>query len=124
YALEMHKIAKQHSDNVYHCLVCANESLSTDCGSEYCYSCCSDFFGSRFLNCPYCNSERSMIYDALNIGVQLDRTIRALCLNCNSDDIVYHCDICGAVICLEASAGDGKCDFGFCEEEGTGEANR
>ena len=115
YADQMHKVAKDHSDCVYKCVHCGNHSLATsDFENEHCYSCCDDFIGVSFINCPYCNSEKSMVYDALNIDCQPDKAIRALCLNCGEDDMVYYCKKCDAQVPLEAYAGTGKCFNGFC----------
>ena len=115
YAYEMYKVAKEQSDFVYECIHCGNESLAVDYGNELCYSCCSDFTGAGFIDCPYCKSRGAMIYDALNIDAQDDFTIKSLCLKCKEDDMVYHCKKCDAEVALEAYAGRGKCHFGYCE---------
>lgn len=115
YAYEMHKIAKENSLHVYPCIHCGNESLAVDIGEEYCYSCCEDLSQAGFIDCPYCKSERSMIYDALNIDCQIDRTLKGLCLKCEEDDLVYVCKECGAEVALEANISLGKCSPGFCE---------
>jgi ligand-binding sensor protein len=115
YAYQMYKAAKEQSDFVYKCVHCGNESLAVDSGNEHCYSCCSDFTGAGFIDCPYCKSRGAMIYDALNIDAQRDFSIRALCLKCEEDDVVYYCKKCDAEVALEAYAGDGKCHLGYCE---------
>ena len=115
YAHEMHKVAKENAEHVYCCVHCGNDSLSVDYGAEYCYSCCEDLSHAGFINCPYCKSKRSMVYDALNIDCQKDRTLRGLCLKCGEDDLVYVCKKCGAEVALEANIGEGKCCPGFCQ---------
>lgn len=114
YANEMHKIAINHSDYVYKCVHCDNESLAVDFPYAYCYSCCDNFIGVGFIDCPYCKSEYSMIYDTLNIDGQPDRTIRGLCLKCDTDDLVYHCDKCDTIIALEGDISEERCYYGFC----------
>ncbi|MBL3825873.1 MULTISPECIES: hypothetical protein [unclassified Marinobacter] len=118
YAHEMHRVAKDQSKFVYECVHCGNESLAIDSGNEHCYSCCSDFTGAGFIDCPYCKSRGAMIYDALNIEAQVDFTIGALCLVCKEDDLVYLCKTCGAEVALEASIGFGKCHLEYCQSEG------
>tara|TARA_R110002167_G_C12542647_1_gene640152 strand:- start:49 stop:963 length:915 start_codon:yes stop_codon:yes gene_type:complete len=115
YAYEMHKVAKENSDNVYCCVHCNNDSLAVDFGEEYCYSCCEDLSQAGFIDCPYCNSKRSMVYDALNINCQNDRTLRALCLKCQEDELVYVCSECESEVALEANIGLRKCCPDFCE---------
>lgn len=115
YAYEMYKAAKLQSAFVYKCVHCENESLAVDYGNEHCYSCCSDFTGAGFIDCPYCKSRSSMIYDALNIDEQGDFTIKGLCLKCKKNDMVYHCQKCNDKIALEACTGNKKCYFGHCE---------
>lgn len=115
YAYEMYKAAREQSDLVYKCVHCENESLAVDYGNEHCYSCCADFTGAGFIDCPYCKSLGAMIYDALNIDAQGDLTIRALCLKCKEDNMVYHCNKCDKVVPLEACAGERKCHLGYCE---------
>ncbi len=117
YAKEMNRIAKQNSNNVYRCIHCGNNSLATDHSEEYCYSCCAELSHAGFIDCPYCKSERSMIYDALNISLQGDHTIKGLCLNCSSDDLVFLCEKCGVEIALEADGDEDKCHPGFCAVE-------
>lgn len=114
YAEEMNKVAKEQSDFVYKCIHCDNESLAVDYGNEHCYSCCADFSGAGFIDCPYCQSEVTMIYDALNIDAQVDSTIRALCLQCREDELVYHCKKCDSNVALEAYAGEDKCNLEYC----------
>ena len=115
YAHEMSKVARENAEHVYRCIHCGNDSLAVDYGAEYCYSCCEDLSLAGFIDCPYCKSERSMIYDALNIDAQVDRTLRGLCLKCRRDDLVYVCKICDSEVALEANIGDGKCCPDFCE---------
>ena len=117
YAYEMNKIAKEHSHNVYACIHCGIESLATDYGDEHCYSCSTDFNLAGFIDCPYCKSKNSMIFDALNIEFQNDRTLKGLCLKCDEDDMIYHCPECDSLVPLEAYAGKEKCSPGFCEWE-------
>lgn len=114
YAEEMNKVAKEQSDFVYKCVHCENESLAVDYGNEHCYSCCADFSGAGFIDCPYCKSEVAMIYDALNIDAQVDSTIRALCLQCSEDELVYHCKKCDSNVALEAYVGEDKCNLEHC----------
>lgn len=115
YAYEMHKVAKENSEYVYPCIHCGNDSLAVDFGNEYCYSCCQDLSHAGFIDCPYCKSKRSMVYDALNISYQTDRTIKAQCLKCHEDELVYLCKACESEVALEANIGFGKCLPGFCE---------
>ena len=116
YAEQMKVVAREKSDCVYECVHCGIESLATDdFGNEHCYSCCADLIGTGFINCPYCNAKKSMIYDALNIDCQSDRTIKGLCLNCGEDDMIYSCNKCDSEVPIEAYMGNGKCHIGFCE---------
>jgi len=115
YAYEMYKVARENSETVYRCLHCGNDSLATDYGSEYCYSCCEDFSHAGFIDCPYCKAKRAMVYDTLNIEYQSDKTIKGLCLKCDEDDLVYVCKKCESEVPLEANIGRGKCCPGFCE---------
>jgi hypothetical protein len=115
YTYEMHKVAKENSYNVYPCVHCNNDSLAVDFGEEYCYSCCEDLSQAGFIDCPYCNSKRSMIYDALNIDCQNDRTLKAVCLKCEEDELVYVCKECESEVALEVNIGLGRCCPGFCE---------
>ena len=115
YAYEMHNVAKENAKNVYNCIFCGNHSLAVDFGAEHCYSCGRDFNHAGFIDCPYCKSERAMIYDAMNIDNQKDRIIKGRCLKCENDDLVYLCKQCGAEVALEAEAGKGKCRPGFCQ---------
>lgn len=116
YAEQMKAVAREHSDCVYKCVHCGIESLATDdFDNEHCYSCCADLSGAGFINCPYCKAKKSMIYDALNIDCQSDRTIKGLCLNCDEDDMVYSCKKCDSEVPIDAYAGHGKCFYGFCE---------
>ncbi len=118
YAEQMKAVAREHSDCVYRCVHCGIESLATDdFDNEHCYSCCSDLSSAGFINCPYCKAKKSMIYDALNIDCQSDRTIKGLCLNCDEDDMIYSCKKCDSEVPIEASISLGKCRPGFCEFE-------
>lgn len=117
YALEMNRKAKENAENVYTCIHCNNESLAVDYGEEYCYSCCENYHFAGFIDCPHCNSKRAMIYDALNIDSQIDRTLPGVCLSCKTDDLIYACECCGAEVALEANRGKEKCHPGFCEEK-------
>ncbi len=109
YAGEMHSIAKESSLYVYRCIHCDHDSLATESGIKYCYSCNEDFSLLGFIDCPYCKSKRSMIYDSLNIGMQHDRAIKGRCLQCYSDDIVYECVKCGRPVALEGDMSDERC---------------
>lgn len=115
YAYEMSKVARENAMHVYRCIHCGNNSLAVDYGDEHCYSCCEDLNHAGFIDCSYCKSKRSMIYDALNIDCQIDRTLRGLCLNCGDDDLVYVCKKCGSEVALEANIGEGKCCLDFCQ---------
>lgn len=115
YAYEMYKVAKENSDNVYRCIHCNNDSLAVDFGEEHCYSCSEDLSQAGFIDCPYCESKRSMIYDSLSISCQNDRTVRALCLKCQEDELVYVCNECESEVALEANIGLGKCSPDFCK---------
>lgn len=115
YAYAMHKVAQENAKNVYRCVHCGNDSLAIEVGEEHCYSCGEDLSHAGFIDCPYCKSERSMIYDALNIGNQKDRTMRGLCLKCENDDLVYLCEKCDSEVALEGNAGANKCHPGFCQ---------
>ncbi|EGQ9275220.1 hypothetical protein K5B43_003823 [Vibrio parahaemolyticus] len=115
YAGEMYRVAKEYSDNVYDCVHCGNKSLAVDIKNEQCYSCGALYLGLGFIDCPYCNSNNSMIYDALNIKGQPDLTIKGLCLECKEDDIVYLCKKCWRSVALEGYVGLEKCHPEYCE---------
>jgi ligand-binding sensor protein len=116
YAKQMEKVARENSSCVYKCIHCGIESLVTDdFDNEHCYSCCADLSGAGFINCPYCKAKKSLVYDALNIDCQSDRTIKGVCLSCDEDDMVYLCKKCDSEVPIEACIGEGKCFYGFCE---------
>ena len=111
YSLEMNQEAKKYADNVYDCIHCGNNSL----GDDYCYSCCSTFNLFGFIDCPYCKSESSMIYDALNIKEQKDHIIKGVCLKCKEDELIYLCSKCESEIALESNIGSNQCRPDFCQ---------
>ncbi|NVZ64804.1 hypothetical protein HX857_18540 [Pseudomonas gingeri] len=118
YAEQMHRKALNFSKYVYKCFYCGNNSLAAgDYGNEHCYSCNQDYFHVGFADCARCDSRYSLIYDKLNIGIQSDRTLKGICMNCDEDDLVYSCGVCDSVVALEGTHYE-KCHPHYCSEEG------
>lgn len=74
-------MAREENKVVYYCPICSNETLSEN--KNVCYCCLSAFddkhiFG--FIDCDFCASKDSVIYDKLNIHNDGSHMIRGLCL--------------------------------------------
>lgn len=85
----------------YYCPTCSRRFLTP---SKKCLGCLLDVSSESgafgYIDCKFCGMESSVIYDRLNIDLNRGM-LRGLCLNCESDTIVYKCPKCGRVYDLE-----------------------
>jgi hypothetical protein len=95
----MSKLAAQASEDVYKCIFCNQRTFAQE--KNLCYCCNYNLSLCGFLDCCYCGSKKSVVYDKLNIGYQVDHSLRGLCLNCDSDCIVFECPKCQTAYNLE-----------------------
>lgn len=96
---------------MYFCPICSRTLVTPH---KRCVGCLVDlnFTGAYgFVSCGFCG-EDMVVYDACNIDS--NREMRALCLNCKNDTIVYKCKKCGSVVNLELFD-DTKCHPSYCE---------
>ena len=117
YRTEMEELAKQSATTVYLCPICSNYSLNFD--NKFCYTCLSVFDDDStygFLDCDYCNSKESVIYDRLNVHFN-DHIIRGLCLECKEDALVYECPICSYSYNIDTNlSGGNNCNNAICKK--------
>ena len=95
YIEAMHSLVKEISfysgNEILRCVVCNNRTLIQY--GKYCYCCNFDYEDFRLINCDYCEEERTVLYDNLNI--KLNQNIaRGLCLFCENDGVIFRCPQC------------------------------
>ncbi|PKA23951.1 hypothetical protein CH381_23120 [Leptospira sp. mixed culture ATI2-C-A1] len=101
YKDSMVNFAITQTETIWYCLICDNKTLNPV--SKYCYTCAMNFNDSitfGFINCKYCKSNKSVVYDKLNIRIN-NNTTKALCLNCREDTYIYECPECEGIYDLE-----------------------
>jgi hypothetical protein len=64
------------------------------------------------IDCDYCKTKRSVIYDNLNIALNNNET-KGLCLNCDNDGIIFECPKCGLAHNIETKF-EGVCNKDNC----------
>jgi len=91
YIEAMERVSKENTDSVFKCIVCNNRTFSKF--EEYCY--CCNFITEDFktIDCVHCKETKSVIYDNLNIELNKN-SARGLCLNCDTDGMIYQCPVC------------------------------
>ena len=86
-------------DDIKYCVNCLNESWVFNKGDWECFTC--GFKGSEqafgFIDCPKCNAEGELVYDACNVGI--NEFIRAKCSKCGQFSFVSKCKSCRNVKC-------------------------
>lgn len=76
------------------CFECNNETLTTlPGGNHYCFSCGYQIFTGHapYIDCPYCKSEKTAVYDSLNDD---DGIYRGKCISCEETLLVAKCGLC------------------------------
>lgn len=92
YVEEMEKLAENFGGNVYYCPECYKKTFSTE--NNICYCCNLNFkYAVEYVDCPSCNSKKSIVFDCLNIGDN-NNIITGLCLNCDTKINVFKCPKC------------------------------
>lgn len=100
------KLFDEYGD-LYWCPHCGKQLLVP---SKICFGCMENLaYSTDYLKCKYCG-KKTLIYDKLNIDI--NGSLRALCINCNEDTIVYKCPHCENVYDLEAP--EEHCYEGYC----------
>lgn len=98
--------------NPYYCPICSKRLLTP---SKKCLGCLTDIsahtkaFG--YIDCKICGAESAVVYDSLNIANN-NGVLRGMCVNCQSDTIVYQCPRCGQAYDLEGFGNN--CKPGHC----------
>ncbi|MBQ8180390.1 MAG: hypothetical protein IJ010_00200 [Ruminococcus sp.] len=112
------KLEDEYSE-MYFCPICSRRLVTP---YMRCLGCLGDLgitldmnddpsFG--FVECQYCGTN-TVVYDKANIDI--NTTLRGLCLRCEEDTTVYKCPKCGSVTNLEAFDSE-KCRFDYCAFE-------
>ncbi|WP_234685087.1 hypothetical protein [Bradyrhizobium monzae] len=89
YQYHVEKIAREYSRVVLRCPMCDQKAFS-----DYelkCFSCGYEDPSIRLLTCEHC-SERSVIYDHLNLDI--NKKLPTLCLICGKRQEVFKCTSC------------------------------
>lgn len=85
----------------YFCPICSQKFLTP---SKKCLGCLidvgDDIAAFGYIDCKFCGMESSVIYDRLNIDIN-EGMARGMCINCQSDTLVYECSNCGGAFDLE-----------------------
>lgn len=90
------KLIDEYKD-LYWCPHCGRQLLVP---SKICFGCMANFdYGVGYLKCKWCG-KNTLVYDELNIDC--NKSIRALCINCQNDTIVYKCPHCKNVYDMES----------------------
>lgn len=103
YIEAMEMLAASTGSKVYTCIHCNNRTLSVD--FEYCYCCNAHYYDYNLIKCDYCK-EKSVIYDNLSIELN-NNTARGLCLNCDTDGVIFQCPKCEMAHNIETNPDDG-----------------
>jgi hypothetical protein len=98
YQYHVKKLAEQHSKVVLRCPMCEHVAFSDR--ELKCFSCTFEDPFADLLECPKC-SERSVIYDHLNLDI--NEKLPSLCLNCGDRQEVFKCSSCQEPIIGEVS---------------------
>lgn len=103
------KLFDDYGDS-YWCPHCDRQLLVP---SKICFGCMENFnYSAGYLKCKYCG-KKTLIYDKLNIDT--NGSLRALCVNCHEDTIVYKCPHCENVYDWEGL--EEACYEGYCKYE-------
>ncbi|MCW7471715.1 hypothetical protein [Leptospira kanakyensis] len=118
YINEMYNLASANNSKVFNCIFCNNKTLGM---SEFiCYSCLTEYDNKNiygFTDCVFCKTQKSVIYDRLNISNN-DHITKGLCLKCDIESLVYECSICETNYNLEFNEnGEKQCKKGFCKND-------
>lgn len=84
-----------YGSNGYVCSKCGKETMFLDVydGFAKCVS-CGECFMAAYADCAICNSKRTVIYDQLNIDINMN-IMPGFCYQCRKHPKVYQCPICG-----------------------------
>jgi hypothetical protein len=94
FTTEALKYANNEFNSQKYCLLCHQKTLVDYYNEWRCVLCCyqvSDI-AVGFINCPYCLENGSVIYDKLNIDINIK--INGLCCKCKKIIDVAHCKNC------------------------------
>lgn len=84
-----------YDSNVYVCPNCKKEAMFLDVydGFSKCVS-CGTCFEAAYADCAICNSEKTVVYDHLNISFNMN-VMPGFCYQCQKHPKVYQCPVCG-----------------------------
>lgn len=94
----------------YYCPICDRKLLTPH---KKCLGCLNNFSDTQiygYIKCARCKEEM-VIYD--NCNIDINTTLRGMCLYCLQDTVVYKCPKCGSVTNLEA-LNPNDCRFDYC----------
>lgn len=95
--------AYDSGNDVRLCFECSNETLTTLDDEHYCFCCGFRIFSGHapYIDCPYCNGQRTAVYDSLN---SQDGIFRGKCIACEEDLRVAKCAFCDVEVFPEVFA--------------------
>ena len=114
YVTAMESYAAKMADPVWTCIGCFHRTYSPV--DDYCYICGHETLaGYRRIDCGYCGTKDSVIYDNWDIHNSGNHHImRGMCLNCEEDTDVFECPVCGEAHDITKNFEQDYCDEGHC----------
>ncbi len=91
----MEQYAAKNANPVWTCIGCFHRAYSP--ALDLCYCCGYETLtGYRRVDCGYCGTKDSVIYDNLDIHNEGNHhMMRGFCLNCEENTEVFECPLCG-----------------------------